>query len=203
MKTVHVAIVVALALLVAGCGADEPEVGLAGIVRSPAPVVGDVTLPNQTDGANTPFSFTAREGSLLIVYFGYTGCPDVCPTTMADLRKAVRELDETAAEAIDVALVSVDPERDTAQVLTSYVHAFFPDGYAIRTDDPAALEMAAGAFGVQYSVEKDDEGNVEVEHSAFLYAVDDTGRLLLSWPFGIEADMIANDLRLLLEEATA
>ena len=77
------------------------------------------------------------------MYFGYTNCPDVCPTTMADLGAALDRLDDEDAARVDVAMVTVDPERDTA-VLADYVQSFVADAHAMATDDPAALRAAGG-----------------------------------------------------------
>lgn len=196
-------LLVAVTLVVSACGSDE-DVGLAGQIRTPAPNVSDVSLPEVTGGDIRDFAFTAREDSLLLLYFGYTGCPDICPTTLADLRSAVRTLDGEQADRVDVAFATIDPNRDTNEVATAYIHAFFPEkGIAIRTDDPDELQTAADALGVIYSVEEQEDGTIFVEHSAWVYVIDDTGTLLVSWPFGIEPDAIASDIRLLLKETPA
>jgi protein SCO1/2 len=181
-------------LVIGACGVDEYVP--AGIVRTPPPDVGGVALPDAATGGE--LTLEAKPDSVLVVYFGYTACPDICPTTMADVRTALRDLDELA-DRVDVAMVTVDPDRDTAEVLTSYVQAFVEDGHALRTDDPEALAAAAAPFGAQYEVTVQDDGWVDVVHSAFLYAVDDRGRLRLTWPFGIEPELIEADLRALLE----
>jgi protein SCO1/2 len=186
-----------LLMVLAACGEEAPYVP-AGIVRSPAPDVSSVSLPDVSAGG-IDFVFRAAEGELLILYFGYTACPDICPTTMADLRSALRELGGRAAR-VAVGMVTIDPHRDTDDIITAYVHAFFPEGHAFRTDDPDALRAAADAFGAGYAVTIDDEGVEEVVHTAFLYAIDDTGHLRLMWPFGIESEDIARDLNALLEE---
>jgi len=186
-----------IGLVAAACGGSgETEYVPAGIVRSPAPSVGELSLPDVTNGED--LAFRAAEDDVLIIYFGYTSCPDVCPTTMADLRKAVRELGDDG-ERIGVAMATVDPDRDSPEVLTAYVHTFFPDGVALRTEDAAALSTAADAFGASYDVTTNDEGYVEVVHTAFLYAVDDQGLVRLTWPFGIESEDISRDLQVLLE----
>lgn len=191
------AAVLALGLCAAACGSDEPYVP-AGIVRTPPPNVADVSLPDATNGGD--FVFVAAPGGILILYWGYTGCPDICPTTMSDVRRALRDIGDLA-DSVDVAMVTVDPDRDTAEVLTAYVQAFVDDGVALRTDDPDRLAAAAEPLGVQYSVSVQDDGWVDVAHSAFLYAIDDSGILRLTWPFGIESELIAADLRELLEGA--
>ncbi len=146
-----------------------------------------------------PFEFRAAPDGLLVVYFGYTNCPDICPTTMADLRTALGDVGEDA-ERIDVAMVTVDPDRDT-DVLADYVRGFVPDGHAIATDDQQALRSVAEPFGVSYEVFTSPAGDVEVGHSSNLFVVDDTGTLVLTWSFGTSADELAGDLEQLLDEA--
>jgi protein SCO1/2 len=187
------------AVVLAGCGGDDRS--LAGVVREPLPAVGDLALPDAgADGA--PFAFRAPDDGLLLVYFGFTYCPDVCPTTMADVRQALRDLDEDDAARVEVAMATVDPGRDTPEVITGYVQGFVEGGHGLRTDDPEALQEVADAFGASYSVETVD-GEVEVAHTGYLYAVDDEGRLLVTWPFGTpDADLRA-DIELLLDEGAA
>lgn len=195
---------VLLALVVAAqagaCGSDEPR-ELAGVRRTPLPDVSGATLPDVSQGGE-PFRFVADEGELLVVYFGYTMCPDVCPTTLSDVRGALRLLDPGEAERIDLAFATVDPDRDHAELITGYVQSFVPGASALRTTDADELAAAAEPFGVVYDVTTGDEGEIEVIHSAFTYVVDDEGRLLVTWPFGIPADDIASDLELLLDEQT-
>ena len=190
-----IALALVLGLVATACG-DEEYVP-AGIIRTPAPDLSDMTLPDVTNDREVPV--VAPEDGLLIVYFGYTYCPDVCPTTMSDLRRAMRELGDDA-ERIDVAMVTVDPDRDTPEVLTSYVRAFAPDGFAVRTTDPDRLEEIAEPFGAKYSVTTREDGYVEVVHTGFLYAIDDEGLLRITWPFGIDSDSMYQDMRALLKE---
>jgi protein SCO1/2 len=195
-----VASILAAGLLLGACGSDPPR-ELAGYVRDPAPVVAEISLPDVSrEGA--PFTFQASPGSLLIVYFGYTNCPDVCPTTLADIRTALRGMDPEQAERIELAMVTVDPDRDTP-VLTEYVQTFVDDAHALATDDPAALRRAADPFGVSYAVEVADDGSIEVAHSSQTFVVDDQGRLVLTWQFGIPADDLRADLEQLLDASEA
>ncbi|MET0911158.1 MAG: SCO family protein [Ilumatobacteraceae bacterium] len=177
----------------AACGGDERE--LVGLTRDPAPQVDAVALPDVSrDGE--PFEFRADDGGLLVVYFGYTNCPDVCPTTMADLRTALKDIGDDA-ERVDVAMVTIDPARDTP-VLADYVQSFVPDAHAVATDDQAALQSVAAPFGVSYEVHTDATGEIEVGHTSALFAVDDTGHLVITWTFPTPADDLAGDLRQLL-----
>ena len=182
-----------------GCGGDERE--LVGVTRDPEPQVDGVALPDVSAGG-APFDFRAPADGLLIVYFGYTNCPDVCPTTMADLTVALDDLGDDA-DRVEVAMVTVDPDRDTP-VLADYVQSFVPGAHAIATDDQAALQSVAGPFGVSYEVRTAPDGDIEVGHSSNLFAVDDAGRLVLTWSVGggegtARADDLAGDIRQLLD----
>lgn len=189
---------VALAvLLTLGCSSAPPE--LAGYVRDPAPVVGEISLPSANRDGN--FSFVADPDELLLVYFGFTSCPDICPTTLADTRIALNELGADAADAIDLAFVTVDPERDTDDITTAYAETFIDGAIALRTDDQVALQTAADAFGVTYRVFDDEDGEPVVEHSAYLFVVDDIGELVLTWPHGVTVDDMVGDLKTLAGRA--
>jgi protein SCO1/2 len=169
------------------CGGQRE---LAGYIRTPNPSLDGVTLPVLGTAAGERELIAAPNG-LLIVYFGYTNCPDVCPTTMSDLRAALREVDE--ADRVEVAMVTVDPNRDIP-ILPDYVQSFFPDGIALGTTDARELAAAADIFGASYSVTSNDDGEIEVAHSGSLYAVDDTGGLLITWPFGLDRDALRADI---------
>lgn len=197
------------AVLLASCGdGDEPGGGLtapapslAGVVREPPLQVADVSLPDVSPpdgGAAMPMR--AAPGELLLVYFGYTSCPDVCPTTMSDIRVAIEDLDAELAQRVQVAMVTVDPERDTPEVLSGYLGHFFTRSAALRTEDPDELAAAARAFGVQFEVADHQPGatTYDVAHSAFTYVVDDTGSVVVEWPFGFENRHMTADLTTLL-----
>lgn len=200
----------AAVLALAACGSDEPRTAstdasapattgervLAGIVRDPAPSVDANPVPSLTN-PGTDVVFRGEPGGYQAVYFGYTNCPDVCPTTMADWTIALRRLPEDISSRIDTVMVTVDPERDN-ELLTGYVQSFVPDAEAAGTLDPDVLAAAAEPFGASYSVTTDDDGDVEVAHSGFLYFVDDQGKLLVTWPFGISSQDMAADVEQLV-----
>ena len=184
----------ALFLVVVSCGGDTT---LAGIVREPAPDVSQVVLPDVADSGRE-FATTAAPGRLLLVYFGYTSCPDICPTTLADIRRSVADLGNEG-ENIDLAMITVDPQRDTPERLTAYAQTFFDEAHALRTNDPAQLAAAAEAYGASYEVAESDDGVIEVAHSAFLYVVDSNGHILVQWPFGTSSEDMASDLSHLMK----
>ena len=183
-----------LSLFAAACGSDRVE--LSGFVRMPLPDVSSASLPDASAGG-ADFAMQAPAGEVLVVYFGYTSCPDVCPTTLADLRSALRKMGDDASR-VAVAMATIDPGRDTADIITGYVQSFVPAAHALRTDDDAALRAAADTFGADYGVTITDEGDYDVVHTAHLYAVDDAGQLRVTWPFGTEPEDIAQDLDILL-----
>ena len=183
-------LLVVLALVAVACAPAQP----AGIVRDPAPSVGGFSLP---DSNGVEQAFVGPSDGYLLVYFGFTNCPDICPTTMADLRQAFSDIGGDA-ERFQVAMVTVDPERDGYPEVQRYVDTFFGTGLALRTDDDARLREVAGGFGADYDITIVD-GQPEVGHTAYLYAVNESGEMVLQWPFGVSADDIANDLEILLD----
>jgi protein SCO1/2 len=205
---VGLTIVGALALGAVACGSSSPtavkaaSTTLKGGQQTPQPQVGQYALPDASAGG-APLAMKAPPGGLLLVYFGYTNCPDICPGTLAGLRLALHKIG-SEADKVQVAMVTVDPTRDTAAVLTEYLgHFFTKNVHALRTDDPNLLKAVAGAFGVQYEVAANAKGEEEVGHSALSFAVDDRGRIVDTWPYGFSEKDIASDLRLLLAREQA
>ena len=128
----------AVALVVAGlaaCGGDDDET-LVGYQVQPVPHVGNFTVDNASTGE--PFEMRAGPGGLLIVFIGFTNCPDACPTALAEVRRAMERLGQEAAP-VDVAMVTVDPTRDSPEALTTFVRGFVDRGIGLRTEDSAEL----------------------------------------------------------------
>ncbi|MFM7536392.1 MAG: SCO family protein [Acidimicrobiales bacterium] len=194
-----VTLVSGIVVVLAACGGAE-DTALRGATLEPAPVVSTLQAPEGGDG--TPFRFVADQGGLLAVYFGYTQCPDLCPTTMADLKSALRRLG-TKASRVDVAMVTVDPARDTAAVLRTYLSHFFPaeQVHALRFEDPTAQKAVETGFLATSKVTTTAGGAVEVSHTAMTSIVDDQGRIVVQWPFGTSAETMAHDLNVLLGRA--
>lgn len=203
-RRAYTAAAVVLALGTAACGSDDGMGGgLAGVVREPPLAVGDVTLTS-ADGDDV--TMAAPTGELLVVAFGYTSCPDICPTTMSDLSIAAGDLPDDLADRVTVAFATVDPERDTPDVVAGYVAAFFPErGLGLRPADDAQLAAATAAFGVQFSIADHAPGDTDyaVAHTAVTYVIDDTGTVVVEWPFGAVPDDMAADLTALLRAASA
>lgn len=173
---------------------------LVGLVRDEPLHVGGESMPRTTaDGTASNFTFVAKPGGLLAVYFGFTNCPDLCPTTLADIRSAFRRIGG-GAEKVDVAMVTVDPERDTPEKFVSYLESFIADPIALRTTDEKLLKKVESAFLASSTVKKEPTGKVSVSHTAATYVVDDNGDVVVEWPFGIGADGMENDLKILIAD---
>ena len=150
-----------------------------------------------TDG--TPVDASAYDGDLLLVFFGYTGCPDVCPTTLSQVAAAKRMIGGDA-DRVNVMMVSVDPERDSLTDIDDYVKAFDPS-FRGATGDMEAIERVAAQYGVFFARGEDigaAGGGYTVDHTASLMGIDRDGHLRIVWPASIEAERLAADLDELL-----
>ena len=139
-------------------------------------------------------------GKVLVLFFGFTRCPDVCPTTLADVTAAVKTLGADA-ERVQVLFVTLDPERDTDKVLAEYVRAFDPRFVALR-GDAAATQRVAKEFKIFYEKRKQGE-SYTIDHSAQLYVIDAQGRLRLLVRHERIGQDLAADLRQLLGETSS
>jgi protein SCO1/2 len=135
----------------------------------------------------TPFDLAALRGRPVLVYFGYTSCPDVCPATTGVLAEVVR----ASADPPRVVFVTVDPERDTAAVLHRYL-SYLPAGFVGLTGSAAAVRTAADAFGVDYArVDTGSASGYTMAHTADVTLVDADGLVRARFPFGTGAAEIA------------
>jgi protein SCO1/2 len=140
-----------------------------------------------TDASGKPRRLEDFRGKAVVLFFGFTHCPDICPTTLADVAGAVKALGPDA-ERVQVLFVTVDPERDTPQDLAKYVGAFDPRFLALRGDLEATRRVAK-EFKIYF--EKRPQGaTYTVDHSAQTYVLDQQGRLRLL----VRHERIANDL---------
>jgi len=134
-------------------------------------------------------------GKAVVLFFGFTHCPDICPTTLADISQAIKQLGPDA-DRVQVLLVSVDPERDTQESLAKYVTAFDPRFLGLR-GDLAATKKVAGEFKIYFEKRKQGDGYT-VDHSAQSYVIDPQGRLRLLVRHDRIGQDLAADLRSLL-----
>jgi protein SCO1 len=157
---------------------------------------GNFALTDHTGKQRTLANF---KGKAVVVFFGYTHCPDVCPTTMAEMAAVMKELGPLA-DRVQVLFISLDPQRDTPQLLAQYVPAFDPRFLGL-TGDQAATDQAAKNFKVFYQkVPGKTAGSYTIDHTAGSYAFDPQGRVRLFIRHGQGAAPIAHDLKLLLAD---
>lgn len=182
----------------------DPE-DRAGYNRTPPPdVSGTEFVDYSRDPSGEPFVPIAADSELLLMYFGYLSCPDVCPTTLAELSNAVKLMPEADAERIAVGMVSVDPDRDEGTAISTYLDVFVDKNHGLLAPNAASLDASAAAFGVLYEVEEHEPGDTayDVGHSATVYVVDNQG--LIIWELGFSADrdpqLTADTLESILNE---
>lgn len=190
---------IALALSVAGCEqAAKPTYGGSDI--SGADFGLSLALTDHNGRAVTLETFADK---LVVLFFGYTHCPDVCPTTLSDMAEALKLMPPEAAAKVQVLFVTVDPERDTAEILKAYVPYFHPDFLGLR-GSPAEVALAAKNFRVVYRRHVEPgASDYLVDHSAGSYVLDGKGRPRLYLPYAHPAEAIAQDLLTLLKAELA
>lgn len=183
----------ALALLgLAACQPDKPNFKLIDVTG--ANYARDFTL---TDMNGQTRALSSLKGKLTVVFFGYTQCPDVCPTTLAELA-AVRKALGADGARVQPIFVSVDPQRDTPEVLKAYAQAFGDDVVALRGDE-AQTKAAAQEFKVFYSkVPGKTPDTYTIDHTAGSYVFDTQGRIRLFMRHGQPAAAVEADIRRLL-----
>ena len=147
------------------------------------------------DHTGRPRRLEDFRGKAVVLFFGFTHCPDICPTTLADISQAIKQLGPDA-DRVQVLLVSVDPERDTQESLAKYVTAFDPRFLGLR-GDLAATKKVAGEFKIYFEKRKQGDGYT-VDHSAQSYVIDPQGRLRLLVRHDRIGQDLAADLRSLL-----
>ncbi|MGD8853485.1 MAG: SCO family protein [Gammaproteobacteria bacterium] len=184
--------VLLLAVLAGACSPPEPpQLEQATRLPSPKPIA-DFRL---TDQNGNRFTLQNLEGRWTLAFFGYTHCPDVCPTSLAVLGQVMRRLeqDPDAGEPPQVVFFSVDPERDTPEQLASFV-PYFHDSFTGVTGDPEEILKLTRQLGILYGKTDDtDGGDYLVDHSAAIVLFDPAGRFHAVFSVPHKADVIAAD----------
>ena len=178
-----------LTLTVVGCA--KPHQFNGTVFEEPSPA-----FPFEgTNYTGDPFRMSDQQGKVVVIFFGYTFCPDVCPLALADLKAVTTKLGEKAQD-LAVVFVTVDPERDTLERMAAYVGAFSPAFYGVRLDGQMyeATKAAYGVFVEKRPAENGDPNNYFVDHSAGVYVIDKTGNLAEAFRFDAGVDAILPDL---------
>lgn len=164
------------------------------IGRAGAPQVAAIGGPFRLiDQNGQPFSDRDLRGKSFLVFFGYTHCPDICPTTLFDLSEVMRKLGPDA-DRTGALFITVDPERDTAAVLKDYMASFDPHLRGL-TGDPDAIAAVAKAYRVYYKKVPLEGGDYSMDHTAIVYLMNQDGRFVAPFNMKRTAEVAAADLR--------
>jgi protein SCO1/2 len=177
----------------AGCAPDKPQ--FKSIDLTGADYAQGFSLQDHNGQLRTVKDFA---GKVVVVFFGFTQCPDVCPTSMAELAE-VKRLLGADGDKLQAIFITVDPERDTPELLKAYMGNFDPAFLALRPT-PEQLPQVAKDFKIYYKkVDGKTKGSYTLDHSAGSYIYDPQGRIRLYNRYGSGADVLASDIRLLIK----
>ncbi|OIP17794.1 MAG: electron transport protein SCO1/SenC [Betaproteobacteria bacterium CG2_30_59_46] len=173
----------------------QPTAGKSGahlpLGLAEAPKGGDFTLHS----ANGPLSLHDLKGKVVLLYFGYTFCPDICPTSLAFNSQALATLDKTELDKVQMLFVSVDPERDTLDKLKAYTAYFHPSILGL-SGTPEEIAKAAKLYGASYArQETGSAGGYVVDHSAYTYVIAPDGSLFKSLDHGTPPPQVVEAIR--------
>lgn len=150
-------------------------------------------------GGSGDVSLSDFRGKLVLIYFGYTFCPDICPATLGNVNQALKEIG-AKAEDIQLIMISLDPQRDTPEKLEQYVAHFNPTFIGI-TGTQEQVDTVTSLYGIFYEKKEGSEAtSYLIDHTATLMVIDREGYLKLVFPFGVTADEIADDLKYMLRQ---
>lgn len=189
------ALLLFLIIVIVAFARQRSTAGWRGVVYEPPMPAADFSL-SQANGQ--AFRLSEQRGKIVVLFFGYTSCPDVCPTTLADLRQAMQKLSARERERITVAFITVDPARDTPERVQEYVQHFHPSFIGLSGTEEQ-LKPVWKAYGVTREIQSTSSAvGYLIAHSAHVYVIDGQGNLHLTFPFGTSAEDIAHDLKNLL-----
>lgn len=193
MRRLLVAINALLVLVILGLAfywhptADQPPM----VPLAAPPVGGDFTL----EGPRGPFALADLRGKLVLLQFGYTYCPDICPTALSILGHALTSLTPAELARVQALFVSVDPERDSVARLVEYTTFFHPSIIGL-TGQKARLAEIAGQYGAAFARQDNvSAGGHVIDHTALTYLIDRDGRLVASLPHALPPEQLVSEIR--------
>jgi protein SCO1/2 len=159
------------------------------------PVGGDFSL---TDDDNQRFDLTSLRGKAVLIFFGYTSCPDACPTTLSKLAQVYQQLGSDAGR-VKTVYISVDPDRDTPAVMKADLSSFRVDAVGL-TGTKAQIDKVVALYGASYEIipTPDSYAKYTVAHSTTLYALDTEGRTRILFPYEASVDQIVGGIKAIL-----
>lgn len=188
------------AVLILGACSDGKQASFNAIDVTGADYAKDFALTDHNGQSRTLADF---KGKVVVMFFGYTQCPDVCPTTMGEMvavKQALNAGGRTDGDKVQVLFITVDPERDTPAIMKSYMAAFDPSFLALYAGTPEQLTALAKDYKVYYKkVDGKTPGSYTMDHSAGQYIYDPQGRLRLYARYGSGVESLTADIRQLLK----
>jgi protein SCO1/2 len=198
-KTLLVGLIAFLLVGAVGVGVflfSQPATFRGTTYAEPYPVAPEIELTRAT---GTGFRLSEMRGKVVALFFGYTSCPDICPTTMAELNQALEKLGDQS-DQVQVLFVTVDPQRDSPERVQEYVNHFNPSFIGLSGAEPQ-LAKVWNDYGVfRQVVEGTSAAGYLVDHTARVTLIDQQGNLRVSFPFDTPVDDVAHDLNLLLRQ---
>lgn len=195
LRVLAIALIASMSLSLGACGPFGDDYAFQG---------GEIAPPNPapalalTDQHGQPFDLAAQEGKVVLLFFGYTSCPDVCPTTLSDLLTVSEQLGERADDVTAV-FVTVDPARDTPQRLAQYLD-FFDPAFIGLTGTDEQIARARQGYGVYSRIQESTSSlGYLVDHTSALFLIDPDGNYRLTYPYGTDPAVIAADVTHLLD----
>lgn len=194
MRRLFVILFVAL-ILSSGCGAPYRY---SGSVIDPPMSLADWAIPDQH---GQPFQLSAQHGKVTLLYFGYTNCPDFCPTTMGDWKQLHQQLGADA-DAVRFVMITIDPQRDTEQVLAQFLEHFDPAFIGLRptAEQLASLSKEYG-LGLQSHAQGNSNGSHQLPHGTYTYVLDQSGALRLLFRSDADVSGMSADIKHLLRSS--
>ena len=187
---IGVGIVIGLAVLSGAWGIYQRGYQMHGSVINPPVRAADFSLIDQN---GVPYRLSDQLGKTVLLFFGYTHCPDECPGTLAQFKQIKQQIGNKA-KGVEFVMITVDPARDTAEQLRNYVPSFDP-AFIGLTGSQVDLERVWQDYGVYVNPQPSDlQGNYAVEHNTRIYLIDQQGNWRVTYPYGMESSQIAEDL---------
>ncbi len=188
--------IIAIIAIVFGFVIERPYT-FSGSVIDPAVPAPDITLLSSQGG---DYRLVSRTGKFILLFFGYTHCPDVCPTTLYEMKEIKATLKEKA-ENIEFVFVTVDPERDTQEQLTRYLSSFDESFFGL-TGSTKQLETVWKDYGVYREIQETDNSlGYLVDHTSRLYLINPQGELMMTYLYETTLEEIVSDLKYLIKKA--
>ena len=189
---------IAIGVLLTACAHQ-----FSGVAPNPIGPAPDFAL---TDENGQPFKLSDLRGKWVLLAYGYTHCPDVCPLTLSHLRDVKKAIDPNG-DQVQVVFVTIDPERDTADIMRQYVGHFdqqFAQKFKGLTGTPQEIAQAAQVYNVKYEKkESTSAAGYSMGHTAEVYLIDPQFNRRMTFPFGVKAEEIASDLQYLMQHPEA